>query len=124
MIAENGNPREIQMLPYCDRRGLTKARRSQSASPIAIHAAPARSKRETFVALHETTGQTVYQRKPLRCSSAISFTMASVCGRRYWAQAARMALTNATGAAYEAPKVVDSTEARKTSSHSRASGDT
>jgi len=64
-----------------------------------------------------------YQRNPLRCSSAISLTMASVCARRYWPTAARMALHQGNGSGVRgAEGKFDSIEARKTSSHSRAQG--
>jgi hypothetical protein len=98
MIAKIGNPREIHMLP----------RRAQLRSPggtmlecgwaIALQAVPVGSMEETFVSAR-LGNYTVYQRKPLRCSSTISLRSAIVCGRRYWPQAARMALTRATGAA-------------------------
>src|SRR6266851_4421652 len=45
------------------------------------------------------SSQALYQRNPLRCSSAISFARASVCARRYWPTEARMAFNKAIGAA-------------------------
>ncbi len=46
----------------------------------------------------QASSQALYQRNPLRCSSAISFARASVCARRYWPTAARMAFNKAMGA--------------------------
>src|SRR5690242_508170 len=122
MIAKIANPREIHMLPVRTHLRPPGGANLEYGWEIAVQAVPVRSKEETFV-LAGWGHQRVYQRKPLRCSSTISLRSAIVCGRRYWPQAARMALTRATGAAYEAPKEVDSTEVRKTSSQSRASGD-
>src|SRR4051812_36243809 len=65
----------------------------------------------------------LYQRKPVRCSSAISLMRASVRGRLYCPQAARMASNSAIGATYDAPNDVDSIEAMNNSLHSRASGE-
>ena len=68
--------------------------------PIAFAGGDITRESEIFVTRtnHETF-QEVYQRNPLRCSSAISLARASVCARRYWPTAARMAFSKAMGAA-------------------------
>src|SRR5580704_7211562 len=65
----------------------------------------------------------VYQRNPLRCSSASSFTTTIVSARRYCAQVTKMAFNKAMGAVNEAANEVDSTEAKNISSHILASGE-
>src|ERR1700722_11011260 len=65
----------------------------------------------------------LYQRNPLRCSSAISLATARVSGRRYCPHVAIIASSSEIGAANDTPNDVASTDARKTSLQARANGD-